>query len=118
MGGLLASSATQHGKYQHVDGFKCNVDVAFQPAKKSTFFRCCIHDSDGRFMMAQMQQEHGHMSVFEGEASTPLETIRFTRTKWRERVIFERDSQMLVASLKDKYHGTSEFSVIVSNIIF
>lgn len=66
-------------------------------------------------MTAQTQQRHGHMLVFEGEASTLLETIRFTCTKWRdcERVWFT-----LVASLKDKHHGTSEFFVIVSNIIY
>ena len=85
------------------------MDVASQQANKSTYFGSCVCDLDGRFMTAQTQQGHGHMSVFEGEASTLLETIRFARTKWRERVIFERYSQMLVASLKDKHHETSEF---------
>jgi len=68
------------------------VDVAFQQADRSTSFRCCVCDSDGRFVAAQAQWRKGHMSVLEGEALALLEEIRFTITNRWEFMTFESDS--------------------------
>jgi ribonuclease HI len=58
------------------------------------------------------------MIVLEGEAVALLEAIHFANVNRWDRVVFESDSSTLVQALSSPGHGDSEFSAIVSSIIY
>jgi len=97
---------------------KCNVDAVFHDRNHITSFACCVRDFRGQLIRAQTKWQRENMTVLEGEAVALLEALHFVDANRWNRVVFESDSSTLVQALSSPGRSDSEFSVIVSSIIY
>jgi ribonuclease HI len=96
--------------------YKCNIDAAFHQAINKTSIGWCLRDHLGRFILAETTWMVGSCSIVEGESIALLEALKVMRQRGISQVIFETDSKSVVDAIHHFHGGSSEFSVIISNI--
>jgi ribonuclease HI len=96
--------------------YKCNIDAAFHQAINKTSTGWCLRDHLGRFILAETTWMVGSCSIVEGESIALLEALKVMRQRGISQVIFETDSKSVVDAIHHFHGGSSEFSVIISNI--
>ncbi|XP_058759792.1 uncharacterized protein LOC131633093 [Vicia villosa] len=95
---------------------KCNVDVGFNSAYRSTNRGWCFRDKLGRFITAGTAWDIGSMSTIEAEAIALKEAVQHAISLNLNFVIFESDSQLVVQGIHSNVSGLSEFNLILLSI--
>jgi ribonuclease HI len=96
--------------------YKCNVDAAFHQELNKTSTGWCLRDHLGRFVVAATTWLDGNCSIVEGESIALLEAMKFMELKGYSHVVFETDSKNVVDAIHHFRSGSSDFSLLVSNI--
>jgi len=95
--------------------YKCNVDAFFSDALNKVGFGMCIHDEDGRFMLAKTEWMISLLDVDLGEALGLFATLGWVHDLQLSIVDFELDSKTVVNSLYGSKSGVSNCSVVIND---
>jgi ribonuclease HI len=96
--------------------YKCNVDAGFRIESSKTSSGWCLRDHMGRFIRAATTWRDGICSIIEGESLALLEALLALQQQGLTHVIIESDSKSVVDAIQHVRGGSSEFSLIISQI--
>jgi ribonuclease HI len=111
-----AASLQQHTVGDFQGYLKFNVDASLFVSNGATGWGWCIRDHLGRFILTGSNFIHERLNTIEGETLALKEAIHEVIQRGLSHVTFENDSKIVVDAIASGSVGTSEFSMLISQI--